>query len=75
MVAKKLSAIAEVEVTMAETHANLKILSKSRYPKQLFKMVTEVLSLGLNILHLNVTTFDHAVLYSFSVKVSNLRIS
>lgn len=69
MAAKKRSAVADIEVTKAEGHANIKILSR-RYPKQLFKMVTGFHSLGLHVLHLNVTTFDHEVLYTFSVKVS-----
>ncbi|KAK3211232.1 hypothetical protein Dsin_015938 [Dipteronia sinensis] len=68
MGAEKRSAMAEVEVTMVDSHANLKILSK-RNPKQLLKMVTGLHSLGLSVLHLNVTTLDLTVLYSFSVKV------
>jgi hypothetical protein len=67
-------AIADVEVTMTERHANLKILSR-RHPKQLLKMVTGLHSLGLYTLHLNVTTVGQMVLYSFSVKVSNLFFS
>ncbi|XP_077234311.1 beta HLH protein 71 [Tasmannia lanceolata] len=61
-------AIADIEVTMIETHANLRILSKRR-PKQLLKMVAGFHSLCLTILHLNVTTLDQFVLYSFSAKV------
>ncbi|KAK2656515.1 hypothetical protein Ddye_009567 [Dipteronia dyeriana] len=68
MGAEKRSAMAEVEVTMVDSHANLKILSK-RNPKQLLKMVTGLHSLGLSVLHLNVTTLDLTVLYSFSVEV------
>lgn len=63
-------AIADVEVTMTERHANLKILSR-RHPKQLLKMVTGLHSLGLYTLHLNVTTVGQMVLYSFSVKVED----
>lgn len=64
-------AIADIEVTMVETHANLKILSKRR-PKQLLKIVAGFQSLRLSILHLNVvTTDDHMVLYSISVKVED----
>nr|WIE96102.1 basic helix-loop-helix transcription factor [Loropetalum chinense var. rubrum] len=66
--AEKRSAIAEVEVTLVETHANLKIRTK-RLPKQLLKIVTRLHTLHLPILHLNVTTLDHIVLYSISVKV------
>ncbi|KAF8404665.1 hypothetical protein HHK36_009553 [Tetracentron sinense] len=66
--AENRSAIADIEVTMVESHANLKILSKRR-PKQLLKMVAGFQSLSLTVLHLNVTTVDQMVLYSFSVKV------
>ncbi|XP_012840775.1 PREDICTED: transcription factor bHLH96-like [Erythranthe guttata] len=62
------SRIADVEVTMVESHANIKILSKRR-PRQLLKMVAGFQSIFLNILHLNITTVDQSVLYSFSVKV------
>ncbi|KAL8475158.1 hypothetical protein ACS0TY_031545 [Phlomoides rotata] len=64
------SSVAEIEVTMVESHANIKILSKRR-PKQLLKMVAGLQSIRLNILHLNVTTLglDLSVLYTFSVKV------
>lgn len=61
-------AVADIEVTMVESHANIKILSK-RKTKQLLKIVAGFQSLSLTILHLNVTTFDQMVLYSLSVKV------
>lgn len=61
--------IADIEVTMVESHANLKIRSRRR-PKQLLRMVSGLQSLHLTILHLNVTTIDQTVLYSLSVKVS-----
>ncbi|KAK9144313.1 hypothetical protein Sjap_004216 [Stephania japonica] len=60
--------IAEIEVTLSESHASLRILSRRR-PKQLFKLVSAFHSLHLTILHLNVTTLDPLVLYSFSAKV------
>lgn len=63
------SALADIEVTMAESHANLKILSKRR-PRQLLKLVAGLQLLWLTILHLNVTTtHDQKVLYSISVKL------
>ncbi|XP_021897559.1 transcription factor bHLH94-like isoform X2 [Carica papaya] len=68
--AEKQLAIADVEVTMVETHVNLKILSR-RQPKQLLKMIARLPSLGLTILHLNLTASQHMVLYSFSVKVED----
>lgn len=60
--------IADIEVTMVESHANLKIRSKKR-PKQLLKMVSGLHNMHLTILHLNVTTTGEIVLYSLSVKV------
>ncbi|XVF57389.1 hypothetical protein PTKIN_Ptkin06aG0201300 [Pterospermum kingtungense] len=63
------SATADIEVTMVESHANLKIRSKRRQPGQLLKLVSGLNSLLLSILHLNVSTVDHTVLYSLSVKV------
>ncbi|OMP01276.1 hypothetical protein COLO4_11989 [Corchorus olitorius] len=61
--------MADIEVTMVETHANLKILSKKQ-PRQLLKLVANLQSLRLTILHLNVTTTaDDMALYSISVKV------
>ncbi|KAJ8619089.1 hypothetical protein MRB53_015275 [Persea americana] len=62
------SAIADIEVTMVESHANLKVFSKRR-PKQLLKMVAGLQNLHLTILHLNVTSIGEMALYSFSVKV------
>ncbi|PNX77732.1 transcription factor bHLH96-like protein [Trifolium pratense] len=64
------SNIADVEVTMVESHANLKIRSKKR-PKQLLKMVSSLHGMCLTILHLNVTTTDEFVFYSLSVKVED----
>jgi len=62
------SCIADIEVTMVENHANLKIRSRKR-PKQLLKMVSGLQNMRLTILHLNVTTTAEIVLYSLSVKV------
>ncbi|KAL4319698.1 hypothetical protein GQ457_18G007410 [Hibiscus cannabinus] len=64
------SAIADIEVTMVESHVNLRIRSEKR-PAQLFKVVSGLNSMRLNILHLNVTTVDQTVLYSLSVKVED----
>ncbi|XP_047956205.1 transcription factor bHLH94-like isoform X2 [Salvia hispanica] len=64
------SSIADIEVTKVESHASIKIQAK-RKPKQLLKMVAEFQSFCLNILHLNITTVDQSVLYSFSVKVED----
>ncbi|KAI0500789.1 hypothetical protein KFK09_019006 [Dendrobium nobile] len=61
-------AVADIEVTLIETHASLRILSPTR-PRQLIQLVTGLQALRLSILHLNVTTLDSMVLYSLSVKV------
>ncbi|KAK8624215.1 hypothetical protein V6N13_065568 [Hibiscus sabdariffa] len=60
--------MADIEVTMVETHANVKILSKKR-PRQLLKLVAGLQGLRLAILHLNVTTMNGMALYSISVTV------
>lgn len=62
------SSIADVEVTMVESHANVKIRSKKR-SKQLLRLVSGLCSLRFTILHLNVTTVAQTVLYSLSLKV------
>ncbi|KAL2325472.1 hypothetical protein Fmac_024530 [Flemingia macrophylla] len=64
------SGIADIEVTMVESHANLKIRSKKR-PKQLLKLVSGLHTMRLTISHLNVTTTGEIVLYSLSVKVED----
>ncbi|WOL08740.1 hypothetical protein Cni_G17493 [Canna indica] len=62
--------LADIEVTMVDSHANLKVLSRRR-PKQLLRMVVELQNLYLTTLHLNVTTIEEMVLYSFSLKVED----
>ncbi|CAA7395149.1 unnamed protein product [Spirodela intermedia] len=61
---------ADIEVTMVESHANLKILSRRR-PRHLINTVAGLQSLRLSVLHLNVTSHDQTVLYSFSLKVED----
>ncbi|CAN4076251.1 unnamed protein product [Withania somnifera] len=65
---KSKAAIADIEVTLIETHANVRILSRRRF-RQLSKLVATFQSLYLTVLHLNVTTLDPLVLYSISAKV------
>lgn len=60
--------VGDIEVTMVESHANVKIRSKKR-PKQLFNIVSALHSMHLTILHLNLTTTSDFVLYSISLKV------
>ncbi|KAG9129175.1 hypothetical protein Leryth_006435, partial [Lithospermum erythrorhizon] len=66
---EQISTIANIEVgNMVENHANIKF-SLRKQPKQLYKIVSSFFSLRLAILHINVTTLNDMVLYSFSVKV------
>nr|WCO08250.1 hypothetical protein [Suaeda aralocaspica] len=66
---KSKAAVADIEVTLIETHANLRILSKKN-PRQLSRLVAGFLTLRLTILHLSVTTLDPSLaLYSISAKV------
>ncbi|XP_030527592.1 transcription factor bHLH94-like isoform X2 [Rhodamnia argentea] len=60
-------AAADVEVTLVDSHANIKVLSRNQ-PRQLHKMVVGLHSLRLGVLHLTLTTVHNMVLYSFSVK-------
>ncbi|KAK4747396.1 hypothetical protein SAY87_013982 [Trapa incisa] len=62
------SSVADIEVTLIETHANLRILSRKR-PRQLSRLVAGFHTLHLSILHLNVATLHPLVLYSISAKV------
>ncbi|KNA10503.1 hypothetical protein SOVF_143930 [Spinacia oleracea] len=62
------SGVGDIEVTMVESHANVKILAKKQR-KQLVKLIAGFQGLRLNVLHLNVTTVDSFVLYSLSLKV------
>ncbi|KAM0919434.1 hypothetical protein ACQ4PT_008160 [Festuca glaucescens] len=59
---------ADVEVTLVETHASVRVMAPRR-PGQLLRMVTGMERLRLAVLHLNVTTLDSLALYSLSVKV------
>lgn len=61
-------AIADIEVTLVETHANIRVLSRRRL-RQLSKLIGGFQELYLTILHLNVTSLETMVLYSISSKV------
>ncbi|ESQ31333.1 hypothetical protein EUTSA_v10004772mg [Eutrema salsugineum] len=62
------TASADVEVTMVERHANIKVFTKTR-PKLIFNIIKKFHSLGLSTLHLNLTTSKDMSLFTFSVKV------
>ncbi|KAF7127412.1 hypothetical protein RHSIM_Rhsim11G0016700 [Rhododendron simsii] len=65
---KSKTEVADIEVTLIETHANLRILSRKSL-RQVSKIVAGFRTLYLTILHLNVTTLDPLVLYTISAKV------
>ncbi|GAB4857845.1 hypothetical protein Ancab_015751 [Ancistrocladus abbreviatus] len=65
---KSKASVAEIEVILIETHANLRILARRR-PRQLSKLVAGFQTLHLTILHVNVTAVDPLILYSINAKV------
>ncbi|KAB5573872.1 hypothetical protein DKX38_001066 [Salix brachista] len=65
---KTKASIADIEVTLIETHANLRILSR-RVSRQLSKLAAGFQTLNLTVLHVNVTTMDPLVLYSISARL------
>ncbi|KAG6483495.1 hypothetical protein ZIOFF_060143 [Zingiber officinale] len=66
--AENMAPATDIEVSMVDSHCNLKVLSPRR-PKLLLKLVVGLQNLHLSTLHLNVTTIDDIVFYSFSLKV------
>nr|CAB3451149.1 unnamed protein product [Digitaria exilis] len=63
--------VADIEVAVAESHVNVKVLAPRR-PRQLLRMVVALQCLGFTVLHLNVTTTaDHLAFYSFSLKMED----
>ncbi|KAI4989986.1 hypothetical protein ZWY2020_038349 [Hordeum vulgare] len=66
----KPSAVADVEVTMVESHANLRMLSRRR-PRQLLRLLVGLQGHRLTVLHLNMSSAGHMVLYSLSLKVED----
>ncbi|KAK1631557.1 hypothetical protein QYE76_005872 [Lolium multiflorum] len=66
----KPSAVADVEVTIVESHANLRMLSRRR-PRQLLRLLVALHGHRLTVLHLNMTGAGHMVLYSLNLKVED----
>lgn len=64
----KQSSVAEIEVTIVESHASLKALTRRR-PRQLLRLVAGLQGHRLAVLHLNATGAGHMALYSLSLKV------
>ncbi|KAG6479074.1 transcription factor bHLH94-like [Zingiber officinale] len=67
---ENMAAAADVEVSLQDRHANVKIFSRRR-PRQLLSLVLAFHTLRLTPIHLNVTTIDAMVLYGFNLKVED----
>ncbi|XP_023769542.1 transcription factor bHLH71 [Lactuca sativa] len=65
---KHKATIADIEVNLIHSHANLRIVLQKRLTP-LSKMVVFLQKSRLSVLHLNITTLDPLVLYSISLKV------
>lgn len=68
MKAEQKSETAEIEVIVIQNHVNLKIQCLRR-PSQLLKAIVALEDLRFTILHLNITSSESTVLYSFNLKV------
>ncbi|ERN01815.1 hypothetical protein AMTRI_Chr06g198240 [Amborella trichopoda] len=66
--AERRSCVADIEVRVAGGDAMIKVLSRRR-PGQLLRTIAALEEMPLSILHTNITTIDHTVLYSFNVKI------
>ena len=66
--AESKSDAAEIKVNVIHNHVNLKIQC-SRRPGQLLQAIVTLESLRLTVLHLNITSSQASVLYSFNLKV------
>ncbi|KAL6641141.1 hypothetical protein ACP70R_019322 [Stipagrostis hirtigluma subsp. patula] len=68
--AESSAAGADIEASMVEGHASVKVQAPRR-PRQLLRLAAGLQQLGLTTLHLNVTTAGAMVMYSFSLKVED----
>ncbi|KAL5572218.1 hypothetical protein UlMin_021815 [Ulmus minor] len=68
--AENKSEAADIEVTVIQTHVNLKIQCRRR-PGQLLKAIVALEELRLTILHLNITTSQSTVFYSVNLKIED----
>ncbi|KAF8720718.1 hypothetical protein HU200_023621 [Digitaria exilis] len=64
------SVTADIEASMVEGHASVKVQAPRR-PRQLLVLAAGLQQLGLTTLHLNVSTAGTMVMYSFSLKVED----
>ncbi|KAF9669141.1 hypothetical protein SADUNF_Sadunf14G0077200 [Salix dunnii] len=60
----------EIEVAAVQNHVNLKIKSQ-RIPGQLLRAIVALEDLGITVLHLNITSSQATVLYSFNLKLED----
>ncbi|XP_022769763.1 transcription factor bHLH67-like [Durio zibethinus] len=68
--AESKSGAAEIDVNVIHNHVNLKIQC-SRRPGQLLQAIVTLESLRLTVLHLNITSTQASVLYSFNLKMED----
>uniref|UniRef100_A0A2N9HP21 BHLH domain-containing protein n=1 Tax=Fagus sylvatica TaxID=28930 RepID=A0A2N9HP21_FAGSY len=61
------SPVADVEAKISGSNVVLKIISK-RIPGQLFKIISVLERLQFEVLHLNISSMEDTVLYSFVIK-------
>ncbi|KAJ4950623.1 hypothetical protein NE237_027455 [Protea cynaroides] len=64
-------AATDIKVIVIQRHVNLKILSPRRRPRQLLRAIATLEDLKLTILHLDITSARHSVLYSFNLKMED----
>lgn len=62
------SAVADVEAKISGSNVMLRTLSKCR-PGQVVKIIAVLEELSFEILHLNISSMEDTVLYSFVIKV------
>ncbi|KDP28406.1 hypothetical protein JCGZ_14177 [Jatropha curcas] len=67
---KRTSEAAEIEVTAIQNHVNLKIQCE-RSPGLLLRAIVALEDLKLTVLHLNITSSETRVLYSFNLKIED----
>ncbi|KAI4328988.1 hypothetical protein L6164_021297 [Bauhinia variegata] len=66
--AENKSETADIEVTVIQSHVNMKVQCQRR-PGQLLKAIVALEDLKLTILHLNITSAQDLVFYSFNLKI------
>ncbi|XVE73619.1 hypothetical protein DITRI_Ditri11bG0133300 [Diplodiscus trichospermus] len=66
----KSSGAAEIKINVIHNHVNLKIQCLRR-PDQLLQAIVTLENLGLTVLHLNITSSQVSILYSFNLKMED----